>query len=83
MSQYPVLCLYCDKRTGLASERGRRVVCYGCAWRRDRDEAREIAAGMKPWARPLSFWVGFFGWRPVRMDVGREEGNHEANRRHR
>jgi len=41
------------------------MVCGRCRWDVPRDEAREVAAGMRPWARPLSFWVGYFGWKAL------------------
>jgi hypothetical protein len=63
--RHPVTCEYCGRCTGTASEPQRRTICYGCHWDAERDEAREVAAGMRPWARPLSFWVSYFGWKAL------------------
>jgi hypothetical protein len=52
-------CLYCGKVTGtyLSKEPVKRsTVCLNCQWEPFRDEAREVAAGMRPWARPLHFF---------------------------
>jgi hypothetical protein len=49
----------------MAFEPYRKTVCYACHWDADRDEGREVAAGMRPWARPLAFWVGYFRWKPL------------------
>lgn len=57
-------CLYCDKVTGHPGY-WIKTVCGDCVWRSDRDERREVEAGMRPWARPLSFWVSFFKQRPM------------------
>ena len=62
---WTVTCVYCGRRTGISHEPDRKSVCYGCQWSADKDERREIAAGMRPWARPLSFWVRFFGWQAL------------------
>lgn len=61
-------CLYCGTRTGAyASDQQaiKATVCGKCVWSSGRDEAREIRVGMRPWMRPLSFWVSFFGQRPA------------------
>jgi hypothetical protein len=58
-------CLYCGIVTGISDRPGRKTVCGRCVWAPERSEARELAAGMRPWARPLSFWVHFFGQTPV------------------
>lgn len=54
MNQTTCRCLYCSKVTGsypsLKSE-SRSTVCSDCTWG-SRDEAREVAAGMRPWMRP-------------------------------
>lgn len=58
----PCHCLYCGLLTGHGS--GNPTVCGDCQYRPERDERREVEAGVsggRPWARPLSFWVGFFG----------------------
>src|SRR5215471_19525298 len=65
MVWYPVTCVYCGRRTGAAFEPLRKIVCYGCQWDVQRDERLEVAAGMRPWARPLSFWAGYFGWKAL------------------
>ena len=65
IAEFPVTCVYCGRRTGISSEPDRKTVCYGCQWSAGRDEAKENAAGMRPWARPLSFWVRFFGWQAL------------------
>lgn len=64
MKQTTCRCLYCEAVTGryLSREAGeRKTVCGNCSLAKHRDEASEVAAGLRPWARPLSFWVGFFG----------------------
>lgn len=61
-------CLYCGHRTGAwpsPETAFRATVCGKCQHSSVRDEAREIAAGMMPWMRPLSFWVSFFGMKPA------------------
>lgn len=60
-------CLYCRVITGstLDGITEKATVCSTCVWSSERDEAREIAAGMGPWSRPLSFWVGFFHQHPA------------------
>lgn len=58
---FEVRCLYCQKRTGSAHDRERFIVCGDCRWGSHRDEAREVAAGMGPWAKPqseLAKWLG-------------------------
>lgn len=52
----PCHCLYCNVVTGHGS--GRKTVCGACQWG-PRDEAREIAAGMGPWYRPVIYPVLF------------------------
>src|SRR5262245_8833979 len=51
---------------GIAAEPMRKTVCCRCCWDAERDEG-EGAAEMRPWARLLSFWVGYFGWRRSQM----------------
>ncbi len=63
-------CLYCGNQTGCYpngtdTPEIRATVCGVCEHKSCRDEAREIAVGMRPWARPLTFWVGFFGQKPA------------------
>jgi hypothetical protein len=58
----PCHCLYCGYLTGHGS--GDPTVCSVCRGDKARDERREVEAGVsggRPWARPLSFWVGFIG----------------------
>lgn len=62
--RHPATCVYCGRRTGTTFE-PQRTVCGRCRWDAARDEGREVAAGMRPWARPLSFWVGYFGWKAL------------------
>ncbi len=61
------VCLYCSVVTGHSDRPGRKTVCsrVECTSEHGRDEAREVATGCRPWARPLSFWVTFFGYRPM------------------
>lgn len=59
-------CLYCDKVTGRDVPVAHPTVCERCTWLAKRDEALEIAAGMGPWSRPLSYWVRFCGWKPTK-----------------
>jgi hypothetical protein len=65
MAKNECRCLYCDRVTGQSDRPGRKTVCGACCHRSDRSEARELASGMRPWMRPLSFWVHFFGQTPV------------------
>lgn len=47
-------CLYCGIKTGRSS--GYRpifTVCNKCRYRDNRDESREVAAGMRVWGRPI------------------------------
>ncbi len=53
----PCTCLYCGRETARTALPAHQVVCSGCALL-PRNEAREIAAGMGPWARPLRASVG-------------------------
>lgn len=51
-----VLCLYCDRRMSRhrasdGVEKTRRSICHKCMRSPARDEARELAAGMRPWAK--------------------------------
>lgn len=47
-------CLYCGKVTGSTPTPERtKTVCQHCVYNADRDEARELAAGMGPWTRAL------------------------------
>lgn len=62
-------CLYCGVLTGHGS--GNPTVCGQCQYRTDRDERREVESGVdggRPWMRPLSFWVRFFGQTPMPAD---------------
>jgi hypothetical protein len=62
----PCHCLYCGILTGHGS--GNPTVCGRCVWSGERDERREVEAGVssgRPWMRPLSFWTGFFGMTPM------------------
>lgn len=52
-------CLYCGCQCG-QSTRARFVVCSACQFREERDEAREVQAGMQPWLRPQPL-LGYFG----------------------
>jgi hypothetical protein len=54
---HQVVCLYCETVTGSTLEPNRTTVCGACRYRPDRSELREIIAGQRPWARPLSFWA--------------------------
>ncbi len=53
----PCTCLYCGRETARTALPAHEVVCSDCTLL-PRDEAREIAAGMSPWARPLRASVG-------------------------
>lgn len=47
-------CLYCGIKTGgSSSHRPIFTVCYKCRYLDTRDESREVAAGMRVWARPI------------------------------
>lgn len=47
-------CLYCGKLTGRSSSyKPILTVCCDCRYSDTRDESREVAAGMRPWSRPL------------------------------
>lgn len=63
--EHPVYCLYCQLRTGSDTIPNRKIVCWRCIYRSDREEAREIAAGMRPWARPYGFGVRFLSQKPL------------------
>lgn len=64
-------CVYCGTVTGGyplghgEADRTTPTVCGKHQYSSECDEAREIAAGIVPWQRPLSFWVGFFNMKPV------------------
>jgi len=72
-----VKCLYCGVVTGhrqdpapapalnLRFHQQPISVCGSCAHKPERDEAREVAAGLRPWARPLYWTVGFLGQRAM------------------
>lgn len=67
-------CLYCGVVTGGAPlglgqpNQTVATVCNAHLWSSDRDEAREIAAGMGPWATPLSVLTLFLGMKPVEVE---------------
>lgn len=50
MATVNALCLYCGKVTGTTtSPNPVCTVCYDCEFKPLRDEALEVAAGMRPW----------------------------------
>ncbi len=64
-------CLYCGVKCGYSPE-AHAVVCGHCQYIPEREESLEVAAGMRQWARPLSFWVSFFGQTPMPDDEAAE-----------
>lgn len=60
LNWHPVRCLYCEVETGSSPIRGRLTVCSSCVYG-PRDEAREIAAGMKAWVKPQGVLGQFLG----------------------
>jgi hypothetical protein len=69
MPRLEVKCVYCGTVTGSTSTSASsslfpllfaslgKTVCSGCQWGKHRDEAFEVAAGMRPWAKESSFPV--------------------------
>lgn len=57
------LCLYCNTVTGRNTD-GLPTVCGNCQFSA-RDEAREVAAGLRPWARPVRPLLLFLGQKPM------------------
>ena len=56
IAEFPVTCVYCGRRTGISHEPDRKTVCYACQWGAPgRDEAKEIAAGMRPLGQAAQF----------------------------
>jgi hypothetical protein len=59
-----VVCVYCGQVTARPGY-VKKTVCGECTGKSFRDEAFEVANGLRHWARPLTFWVRFFGQKPM------------------
>lgn len=52
-------CLYCHQVTAVRrrqeyeAESEKATVCHPCSWSSRRDEALEVAAGMRPWMKRI------------------------------
>lgn len=81
MARHNVTCVYCDRVTGYDSKPGVKSVCAAHQWK-GRDEAREVAAGMRPWSPVYPVLSSFLGDKELPPDErAKAQANWDAEQR--